>query len=100
MKINGLQWKIEIVPENDERMNADGTYMGLCSFLEQTIFLRAGMSKKLTERTFIHELVHAFIFSYGLDSDMSEEDICNFFASHYDEFQKIISEVKNGTLHR
>lgn len=99
MKINGLKWDVEILQPDDEQLNGDSTYMGLCVFLEQKIYLRGGMSKKLTERTFLHELVHAFIFSYGINEDMDEEGICNFISAHFDGFQKIIQEVKDGHIY-
>lgn len=99
MKINGLKWKIKTLDPDDERLNEDATYMGLCVFLEQTIYIRAGMSKEQTKRTILHELIHAIIFSYGLDPDMDEEGICNFVSAHFDELTKLMSEVKNGIIH-
>ena len=96
MKINGLKWTVETIDADDPRLNEDGFFLGLCVFLEQKIYLRAGMSKELTRHTLIHELVHAIRFSYGIkDGKMDEEQVCEFVAAHFDTIERLL----NGFIH-
>ena len=53
----GCDWTVKIVEDISE--------YGTCDYATQTIRLRAGMNKSLTEQTFAHELVHAIMFSMG-----------------------------------
>ena len=47
----------------------------------------------LKRKTLIHELVHAFINSYGFnDYDFKEENVCYFFETYGDDILKIIED--------
>lgn len=56
-KLVGFDWTVKYVEDLSE--------YGLCDYSTQTIRLRAGMGKSITEQTFFHELVHAIMFSMG-----------------------------------
>ena len=55
--LTGFDWTVKTVEDLSE--------CGNCDYNIQTIRLRAGMNKSLTEQTFAHELVHAIMFSMG-----------------------------------
>lgn len=79
--INGLEWKLKL-----GETVGDGL-LGLTSFDEPTIYIRYQKNRESMFRTLTHELVHAYLFSYGftnLDDDkkFSEEFICNFIANN------------------
>lgn len=90
--INNLEWTVTYVLgfEGDE---ADGTEtFGETHFKELEIQIRQGLNYEIKRRTLIHEVTHAFIFSYGLDGDLySEEWVCRFLESHAD---KILATVE------
>ena len=82
--INGINWTMEYADSDKDFLNdGDNTILGLTKFLEQTIYIRKGMSKKLTRRTVIHELCHCFLFSLGFSSEtFDEETVCNIFGNN------------------
>lgn len=85
IQINGFCWTVKTVKGDSKKMNPepDCYIWGLTDYEKQTISIRKGMNWKRTRATITHELVHAFIDSYGYDPDtMSEESYCDFFASH------------------
>ena len=56
-KLVGFEWTVKYVEDLSE--------YGTCDYSTQTVRLRSGMGKAITEQTFFHELVHAVMFSMG-----------------------------------
>ena len=78
--INGINWTMEYVDSDKDFLNdGDNTILGLTKFLEQTIYIRKGMSKELTRRTVIHELCRCFfIFSRLLNGLLYRRNTVRF----------------------
>ena len=46
--------------------------------------------RSLRRQTVIHELVHALLFSYGIDIEgATEENVCDLIGAHLDELVKL-----------
>lgn len=62
-----------------KKMNPDpNSYnFGLTEYKELLISIMDGRSESVTRSTLIHELVHAFLFSYGHTVE-GEEAMCDF----------------------
>ena len=82
--INDIIWHIEEVDQVPYPPARPGDVgMGRCS----TVALRIYMLKTLTpanfHRVLIHELSHAYIYSYGFDQvKLTQEVVCDFIAAH------------------
>lgn len=80
----------EIADEND------GYYYGQTRFPKQIILIDKDLSVERKRKTLIHELVHAFINSYGFnDYDFKEENVCYFFETYGDDILKIAEDYFN-----
>lgn len=96
IKINGLTWGVICVPSNDKKLYYDkADCYGVTYFQEQEIYLDEELSVELFRQTVIHELVHAFLFSFGyhLECDMVEEAVCDFAGSHLDKIYKTANKI-------
>nr|DAY03329.1 MAG TPA: PORTAL PROTEIN [Caudoviricetes sp.] len=100
-KANNLSWNIDFVNEDKSLMNSDnGMYFGLTEYKSQQISIRTGLSKEMTRETVIHELVHCFLFSFGVCgfTSLNEEQVCNFVGSHLDKIYDITEKVYEGVI--
>ena len=84
--INGLKWKVfNADPESPKLKNSrDIECFGITSYPRLTIYLRNDQAPELYRQTLIHELVHAYAFSFGVHlyaDDDTEESICDFFGA-------------------
>lgn len=97
IKINGYKWKVEMVDGEIEKMHPDPDHynLGLTEYCEGVISIRKSMSEPAMRSTVIHELVHAFLFSYGYQVD-GEESMCNFFASQGDRIMELTNKIMKG----
>lgn len=86
--INNVTWMIQIVPELEcwGETNAD----------TGTIVIKDSLCASAFKTTLIHELTHAYLYSYGMFYDrksISEEELCEFVAcnikSIYDLYENI-----------
>lgn len=94
VKINKDIWKVKMVRPDKKKMNpSEESYnLGLTEYKENVINIRKGMTKSVTRSTVIHELVHAFLFSYG-NSVEGEEQMCDFFGAHADEIIRLADQI-------
>jgi hypothetical protein len=93
-KINGIPWTIQMKSgKNPIFTDDDNEYLGFCEYSTQTIILRNDMPTELIEQTLIHELTHAFVFSFGLSGyKFDEEKLCNFVGAHLKRIHKITKQ--------
>ena len=88
-KINNLEWKVTYVLTFDD--DEEEETFGQTIFKDLEIQILQGLNYDVKKRTLIHEVTHAFIFSYGLDqTSIDEEFLCRFMESHA---QKILETV-------
>lgn len=97
IKINADTWKIEALDGEDEKLHpkTDAYNLGLTEYCTNTISIRKGMTASVTRSTVIHELVHAFIFSYGYHVK-GEEPMCDFFGSLGDSILELADKIMKG----
>lgn len=99
--VNGLTWTIEQVNDNTvELNNEEGTFAGVTDYLNLHISIRNGMAAVVTRRTVIHELVHCFIWSYGIYTERYDnEQVCYFCENHLDHILEIADRYMRCVLH-
>lgn len=94
MMINNLRWKVCFSDNMKEDLFGQTNYETL------TIYLRKQVCDQSLERTLIHEIVHAYCYSYGLlfFESYDREQLCEFLAHNilniikcYDEAIKELS---------
>lgn len=88
--INGLKWKVfNADPESKNLRNSrDVKCFGITSYPRLMIFLRNDQAPELYRQTLIHELVHAYAFSFGVHlyaDENTEESVCDFFGAYADK---------------
>lgn len=89
VKINGMKWKVFFVKSGSPKLidETDGTAaLGFTYFRECEIYIDKNLCKPLRRQTVIHALVHALLFSYGIDIEgATEENVCDLIGAHLDE---------------
>ena len=99
IKICNDIWKVKLVRADTKKMNPDKDHinLGLTEYTKGKISIRAGLSDSVARSTVIHELVHAFLFSYGHTVE-GEEAMCDFFGTHADEIIDIANQIMKGVV--
>ena len=98
-------WKVKLTDANKKKMTPDAEHcnLGLTEYDKLRINIRTGLSESVARSTVIHELTHAFLFSYGNQVE-GEEQMCDFFGVHGDDIislaDQIMKEVFNHADNR
>lgn len=85
MKINNTEWTIKEVESLDSNLFLDNKIcFGVCNHAYHTIYIDKNLNRSSKFNTLVHELTHAYIYSYLLSKPESytEEELCQF-VSHY-----------------
>lgn len=102
-KINELEWEIKEIPLKEliqkYKDTHEGEYsdkelyvFGLCRYPENIIYLNQELCTGQKRKTLLHELIHCYLWSVGMQfNQFEEDDICNI-ASASNEF---VNEVTN-----
>ena len=102
INIGNLTWKIYLCNKKNQNLydkdritakaqtnvNPDECAYGITLFETLEIFIRKDLHPQLIKRVIIHELTHAFLFSYGVmwnDATIEEEHLCTFNEQHLEE---------------
>lgn len=82
--INGYVWEIIYTHNDNDLMRSDGTItLGVTDLNTMCIYIYDHLSKYMQQKVMTHELVHAWIFSYGIYLSVDEEEfICSFIDTH------------------
>lgn len=85
--INGLKWRIEYVPPFHPFLNDGRNYpaLGCCDKTSQTICINDTIPIESIRLVLCHEIVHAAMYSYGIDLSYQEEELVAELISHYGE---------------
>ena len=80
IRIHNDIWKVKLTDGSKKKMTPDAEHynLGLCEYDKQVINIRSGLSKSVARSTIIHELVHAFQFSYGNQVEGEEQMKLNY----------------------
>lgn len=98
-KINKFYFVIREMKDESELQADEGVVLlGITNYLKQEIILRSGMSKALLYETLIHELTHAFLFSYGYSNveTFNHEQICEFVGCYAGDIIKTADKYIKG----
>ena len=96
IKINENKYIVKILEENDERLKMeDGEYhSGVCDMRKKEIYIMKGLGIDAARYTVKHELVHAYLDSYGfLQVEYTDEIIADFIAIYGRKIEKAFNEV-------
>lgn len=94
---NGLIWEVQSVQRDNEKLKVrNGECLGVTYYRDLQIYLDCGLPKELFRQTVVHELVHAFAFSFGIHlvaNEKTEEPVCDFLGSHLDEIYMTANKI-------
>ena len=83
MNINGLNWKIVFTENDNDLIVNSSVRLGVTDRNRLTIYLYDGLKGKLLRKVLIHELTHAWLFSYDYSLDVeTEEMLCEFLDTY------------------
>ena len=89
--INNVEWSVFFVDKTHTELvddNGEQVFYGIACLRECEIYIDRGLSKDYMRKIITHELTHAFAVSYRESIEQeSEEKICDFIASHFDELK-------------
>lgn len=90
--INNVQWRLLLTDNTEDLKRTDGSItLGVTDLNMMTIYLWKGLKGSMLRRVLIHELSHAFIFSYEYYLTVEEEEfLCSFIDTYADS---ILSEA-------
>ena len=95
IKIHNDTWEIHFVPQEqlNEICGANSIYvMGMTEQHKLTIYISIELPNSLQRTTVIHELTHAFQFSYNIKAD-DIEDMCDFMGMYADEIVALADKI-------
>lgn len=100
-KINGLNWTVQSVQREHEKLKNDkgNACFGVTYFQDLQIYLDGSSSRELFRQTVIHELIHAFTFSFGVHlvaNEKTEEPVCDFMGAHLDEIYSAANKIMDS----
>lgn len=101
--INGLKWKItlEKCDSNNLRRNDGSLTIGMTDKRTKTIYLCDKLNDALIYNVLVHELVHAFCFSFKIYLNVKEEEfLAEFIASYGKEIFDLTEEVLGGMIRK
>lgn len=79
MTVNGIKWRI-VFTDNPHDLELNGTVrLGITDRNTHTIYIHSNLQGDLLKKVLLHELTHAWLFSYGYDLSVEvEEMLCGF----------------------
>ena len=90
MNINGLDWKVCLTDNLKEDL------FGTTNYETLTIYLRKQCVPQNQLRTLMHEIVHAYCYSYGLcfHETYDREQLCEFISHNVHNLTRLYEEAK------
>lgn len=79
MIVNGIKWNI-VFTNNPYDLELNGTVrLGITDRNTHTIYIHNSLQGEMLKKVLLHELTHAWLFSYGYDLSVEiEEMLCGF----------------------
>lgn len=87
-RIGIYDWTIKFVSDNDKGLEVDDTFglqyaFGTTDPSELCIYISRELNKQVIKSVLLHELTHAMLFSYSIQTDeLTEESICYFMQAY------------------
>ena len=92
-KINELEWTLDYQPRSVMDVYYKGV-LGVCILQTTTIVVNDELKGEHLKRVILHELIHAFFYSYARNNEnITEEDVAEFVEVHFHEIEKIINKL-------
>lgn len=88
INLNGVGWRVLLVPSgHPDLMRQNGTFtLGCCDNDQKTIFIDENLNLVYLKKVLCHELVHACMFSYGVELEEAQEELlADLIATYGDE---------------
>lgn len=87
LKILDIEWDVHFLDYQNELLKLNGQpCFGTTCYEMNSIYIRDEMNEAMTRRTLMHELCHAYSFSYGVpfpkNCDEIEEIVCDFIGTY------------------
>jgi len=83
--INKRNWNVKLVAEDSKYLCVEEgeEVCGITSFAKATIYLNKEIDKDVMKDTIVHELTHAYLFTYGFNQfeNFNEENVCDVFGA-------------------
>lgn len=94
--INGYEWEIVFTDSESDLARSDGSIaLGVTDKNTGYIYLSLHLKGALLRKVLLHELCHAFIFSYGYYLTVAEEE---FLCSFIDTYAYDLVSLSNNLL--
>lgn len=84
--LNNQAWSVKIINLRDSRLSTpNGDFYGICNFDTYEILVGELENKQKMRLTYIHEVVHAILFSHMLEKKKhyTEEEISELVAKYF-----------------
>ena len=94
--MNNERWEVVAVPSSSKWLErSDGSLtLGVTDHNVMTIFLSRQLHGALLRKVLLHELTHAWMFSYGYVLSIDEEEfVCDFLASNAEDIIAKADEI-------
>ena len=87
VEINNIEWDIIFTNNTDDLKRSDGSVtFGVTDVNVLGIFIWSSLRGRMLRKVMIHELSHAFIFSYGYFLTLEEEEfLCSFIDTYAED---------------
>jgi len=84
-----------VSPNHPKIRRHDGKYaLGSCDSETSTIYLSIGIPEYKLKKVLCHEIVHAAMFSYGVDISVEQEEIvADLLATYGEEIIEITNKI-------
>ena len=94
--INGLGWRVRIVPPTYPMLLTDkNTFtLGCCDNSTKTIYIADGLDEGKFRKVLAHEVTHAAMFSYNVILTLDQEELlADIFSTYGDEIIAVTNKV-------
>lgn len=98
--INNIVWNISFEPADSPKLKKHlGEFsVGACDLQNHCIYINENARGDFLKKILLHEITHAFIYSYDLSFDyLKEEYIADFVASYGEAILDIYKKIE-GTV--
>ncbi len=85
MYVNGIPWKIKFTDSNEDLYLRGAKRLGIADRRKHTIYLDDSLQGDLLKKVLLHELTHAWLFSYGYNMSVEDEEFISSFVDTHAE---------------